>query len=144
MKTVRIIHSGNRKGNCTARTDPEQNTFWHVLRPWLKVASKATSRVDLVFYLPFYYFFLKEKECLIISSQAKGCSAKYQISSWDTTSLYLGLCARQLYGQAKTSHCSLNEFPLVLLDIDWKRRLLLEPWGCLKKSILPHARSSWV
>lgn len=60
MKTVRIIHSGNRKGNCTARTDPEQNTFWHVLRPWQKEASKVTSRVDLVFYLPFYYFFKGE------------------------------------------------------------------------------------
>lgn len=140
MKTVRIIRSGNRKGNCTARTDPEQNTFWHVLRPWQKEASKVTSRVDLVFYLLFYYF-LKEKECLIISSQANSGSAKCQISSWDATSLCLGLCARRLYGQAKTSDCSLNEFPLVPLDIDWKRRLLLEPSGCLKKSIPPHARS---
>lgn len=144
MKTVRIIQSGNRKGNCTARTNPEQNIFWHILRPWRKEAFKVNTRVDLIFFLIFffiYYFSLKEKECLIISSQANSGSAKCQVSSWDATSLCLGLCARRLHGQAKTSDCSLNEFPLVPLDIDWKRRLLLEPSGCLKKSIPPHARS---
>lgn len=72
MKTVRIIQSGNRKGNCTASTDPKQNIFWHVPETLTKGGLQGYQQTWLNFFI---YLFI-----IIIFFKGEGVF-NYQFSS---------------------------------------------------------------